>query len=157
VATSKESVDPSVSPPNIQSNCQTVTGLAFCTDVNGNRVIVTDGDTPTQIDDTVKSTFEETIANPLVFSTPNATGCAEAFKHYLCSSAFPLCDDVTACQADCKAAITKCTIQEGHAGLYDCTQGSATTCLTAKDDTESAASFGTISLVLMVLSVLLFL
>jgi len=124
--------------------CPIVSGLSFCTMVNGNNVTLSLGDTASQIDDTAKSTFTETLNNPLVFATPNATGCADAFKQLICSSAFPLCGADTACQPNCKAAISKCTIQDSHKGLFDCTQGSPTDCLVAKDSNTPVSAQNTV-------------
>jgi len=87
-------------------------------------VTVRAGETSTQIDATIQSTFTETLNNPLVFATPNATGCADALKQLLCSNGFPLCPGSTqACNADCTDAITKCSIQKSHVGLFNCTAG----------------------------------
>jgi len=112
-----------VPPPPKGVNCQVVEGLQYCTEQNGVNVEVAPGSVPANTDATVRETFLTTLYNPNVFSAPNTTRCATAYKNYLCKNAFPYCGQEAACQPACYDAIGICKITDSHRGLYDCTQG----------------------------------
>eukprot|EP01118_Nematostelium_gracile_P012940 TRINITY_DN480_c0_g1_i1.p1 TRINITY_DN480_c0_g1~~TRINITY_DN480_c0_g1_i1.p1 ORF type:complete len:392 (+),score=124.58 TRINITY_DN480_c0_g1_i1:104-1177(+) len=115
--------------------CIVPTNLVFCDMVNGNNVTISSGENPANVDATARNSFNENINNANVFATPTAPGCAEAFKLFTCANFFPFCGAEVACQPQCLDAITKCTIQDSHKGLFDCKQGSPNVCLAAKQGT----------------------
>jgi len=119
---------------------------------NNNAVIVRAGDTPGQIEANAKDSFTTSITSPLVFNNPNSTACINAFKQFVCATAFTLCNATVACQPDCKAVLSACGVQTSHTGLFDCTQGSANVCLRSL---EAETVSGAVKLVSLLASVLL--
>lgn len=108
----------------LPSTCVVPTTNSFCQMVRSKQVLLPGGQTkPDPYDVTLQQTFNSTLYNPLVFSTPNAPGCYDAFKYFFCGMNFPLCSKQPAgCQSYCLQAMSKCGVTETHKGLYNCTQ-----------------------------------
>jgi len=111
-------------PPTVPvSSCQLVSGLSFCSALNGHSVVVPTGVDPVALDGTVAATYSANLNNPNVFTTPNATGCAADYRALVCGDQFPFCTQTTVCQATCTAAITECSLTPAEKNLYNCAQG----------------------------------
>jgi len=91
--------------------------------LNGEKISVDPGTSAAQTDATVRNTFSTTLYNPNVFTTPNATGCADAYKKYLCRNNLPWCGQKAACVKECLDATKLCSITDSHKLLYDCFAG----------------------------------
>jgi len=116
---------PPVVPPT--PTCTLVKGLTYCTELNGQYVMVPPGQTPADVDTQTQATFNANFANPKVFSS-NSTDCATAYKSFLCHNDFPYCPSTGACQTLCGNALTLCQITTAHAGLYNCATGPTSCC-----------------------------
>jgi len=122
-------------PPPPTPSCQAVSGLTFCTMINGHSIEVEPGTDPLSLDKALAVTYTATLYNANVFSNPNTTLCQTDYKNYLCHSQFPWCGQTAACQPSCYDAIGNCGITTSHRGLYDCTQGP----ITCNDPNASSA------------------
>lgn len=81
------------------------------------------GAKPDLYEESIHATFNSTLYNPAVFSTPGAPGCLENFKQFFCGQNFPLCSGRPAgCAQACLNANKYCGLQESHVGLYDCSK-----------------------------------
>jgi len=116
---------PPVIPP--APACTLVKGLTFCSELNGQYVMVPPGQTPADVDTQTQQTFTANFANPKVFSS-NSTDCATAYKTFLCHNDLPYCPSTAACQTLCGNALTLCEITTAHAGLYNCATGPQSCC-----------------------------
>jgi len=118
--------------------CQMVNGLSFCSQLNGQYVLIPAGTTPTNLDAETASTYSLNYNNPNVFNN-NSTACATAYKNFLCHNDFPYCGTTGACQSLCQTAITTCNVTKAEAGLYDCALGPVS-CAYPGGNTSSPAS-----------------
>jgi len=115
-----------VVPPPINTSpvCAQVNNLNYCSQLNGQAVLVPYGQTAASTDANAASTFTSTLYNPNVFTTPNATGCAAAYQNFLCHNGLPYCGGAAfACQTVCNTALQLCGISASHIGLYNCAAG----------------------------------
>jgi hypothetical protein len=132
-------------------NCAVLSGLTFCTAQNGVKAEVAPGVIPTNVDATTALTYSSSLANPGVFTTPNATGCAAAYKNYLCRTAFPYCGQTAACQTSCYDATIECGLTPAEKALYDCTQG-LVSCVDPNSSASSIAVAFAVTLFAVVLA-----
>jgi hypothetical protein len=105
--------------------CQVASGLSFCTWMNGQNVIVPPGQLSAEtLDSTVEATYQQNLANPMVFSTPNNPNCPGWYKKFLCGMSFQPCVNTTtpysACNQACINTNNYCGLTELHQPLYNC-------------------------------------
>lgn len=108
----------------LPSTCVVPTTNSFCTMVQNKQVLLPGGQTVVNAyDTTIENTFNATLNNPLVFSTPNANGCYDAYKTFFCGINYPLCTGQPAgCYQSCVNAVNLCGITDSHNALYNCTR-----------------------------------
>jgi len=116
-------------PVDTNPTCQLVNGLSFCSELNGQFVLVPFGQTAAATDASVAATFPVTLYNPNVFATPNSTACANAYHTFLCHNTLPYCGGAAfACKSVCNSAIQLCGITPSHLALYNCDAGPVSCC-----------------------------
>jgi len=108
-----------VPPP---ATCVEANQLSFCSVVDNTQVLLPGGQSNLyNYDLTLGSTFNATLNNPLVFSSPNAKGCYAAYYKLFCGFNLQLCSLVPAgCNQACLLTNSLCGIQNSHTGLYNC-------------------------------------
>jgi len=73
------------------------------------------------VDQQVATTFNQTLFNPNVFSTPNNPLCQQIFTKFFCGLTWPLCDKAPpGCITDCNKVAQQCGLLSTHFGLYNC-------------------------------------
>jgi len=119
-----------VNPPPVNTNptCEVATGLAFCSELNGQFVSVPHGQTPATVDSEVSATYPANLYNPNVFTNGNSSACAAAYKTFLCHNSLPYCGTAAACQTLCYNAINTCKVTPAELGLYPCASGPISCC-----------------------------
>jgi len=136
------------------SSCQIASNLVFCAQLNGHNVVIPTGVSPSALDGTVSETYYANLYNPLVFSTPNATGCHSSYQQLVCADQFPFCGQTTACQSICNTAVSECGLTVAEKGLYVC--NGPISCLDpsggggTNPPTHAGASLTTVSVLLLI-------
>jgi len=104
--------------------------IAFCPEVSGriryneNPQLATVSSANSFASTTLNFTWSDNLKKAM-FNSPNATGCPEAYRHFLCGLNFPLCGysdssvDHT-CKSSCAVMKQVCSLDPSHYGLYDC-------------------------------------
>jgi len=119
------SVPPVAAEPG-QPFCANLTGLSFCTELNGHTGFLNYGTKPVDVDSTLQDTYIKTLGNANVFGAPEADGCGPAYKAFMCAATFPSCDLNTNTQTDhpcnrvCHFAVDTCKLLTSHQYLYTC-------------------------------------
>jgi hypothetical protein len=116
--------NPPPAPAPVSDTCVTPTSLSFCSNVVGKKVLLPSGVKDIQThDNSTRASFEANLANPLVFKTPNNTGCRDAYKKLICGLSYQDCDRKLkpGCNQACVATMSLCGLDESHFSLYNCT------------------------------------
>jgi len=109
--------------PAHSTTCVTLSGLTFCSDLNGKSVKGFIGNKdPKEVDTELKSTHDSYLGNPLVYK-PLMDTCSETYRKFLCAQTFVPCtasDSATACAGTCDDVGFQCGVQPEHTTLYNC-------------------------------------
>jgi len=144
--------------PTIPRTCVVGKGLTFCTWMNGQNVALPLGQiSAIAVDYTLQVTYNQYLANPQIFSTPDNPNCYGWFKKLLCGSTFQPCNErygTGGCNQACVNTNNYCGITQLHSTLYQC---SANYTNTDSDMTGNCSGAGSIkvSAVVMIASALL--
>jgi hypothetical protein len=130
------------------STCVTASGLSFCDMVNGQSVSIPFGQTLAQLDESAKISYNTTLENPRVFSTPTKAGCLSSYKYLMCATIFKSCNYLGIncdyyqgyagcfCVTTCTQASKLCSLNVTHTDLLGC----ATSSNAQRDATTNACS-----------------
>lgn len=129
--------------PSSGGTCIQLTGLTFCSDLNGVNVQpLAAGKSATSVDSELRATHENYLANPNVFQ-PQSSACSETYRKLLCAQAFVRCGatNTDACATTCRLSNHLCNLQDSHADLYPCDSYSSTTDVYGICSSGSLASY----------------
>jgi len=107
--------------PISRDDCVNATGLQFCPQKNGGKVLVPAGQTAIQIDRLVENTFTSNSENPNVFIHGNSSACMSAYHAMLCELYFAPCTSSSLySKQSCLDVLSVCGLTEAEKNLYNC-------------------------------------
>jgi len=142
---------PTTVPPP-QPSCETLSGLSYCTMMNGFQAIVPAGQTAAAADNNIQLSYGSNSVNVEVIDDIANPSCPALLKYVLCTNGFPPCAGASTwgCSSICQQMNVTCEMNPTHYLFFGyCTTYPATCAVPMNPSSASHASpaFGVVGLI----------